>query len=164
MKKGLLVVIVVFVAVSVSAQNPSVHVHSSEFDFWLGKWDLTWNDSLKGTNSITKILDGKIIQESFNGQPGGPLKGLSFTAFDSFSNQWKQTWVDNQGAYLDFSGGMKADSMILSRSFQRNGQTIWQRMVWFNISANHFDWLWQNSTDNKRTWKTNWQIDYKRKE
>jgi hypothetical protein len=41
----------------------------SEFDFWVGKWDLSWKygdgSEGKGTNHIMKTLDGKVIQENF---------------------------------------------------------------------------------------------------
>jgi hypothetical protein len=37
----------------------------TQFDFWLGKWDCTWEEDGQGSNRIEHILDGKIIQENF---------------------------------------------------------------------------------------------------
>ncbi len=135
---------------------------NTSFDFWLGKWQLTWSDSLHGSNHIQKILDANVVYESFDGNPGMSLKGHSYSVFDSQTRRWKQTWVDNEGAYLDFEGEMKADSMILSRSFLRNDQSVFQRMVWTNIKLDELDWFWQTSIDSGKTWQTNWHIVYKR--
>ena len=70
------------------------------FDFWVGDWDVSWGASSgsaagKGRNQITKILDGKVLEESFvaeasqGGQP--PLKGRSVSVFDTASKLWRQT-------------------------------------------------------------------------
>ncbi len=39
---------------------------AKQFDFWIGNWNLTWNDTLYGTNHIEKILGSCTIQENFN--------------------------------------------------------------------------------------------------
>jgi len=33
--------------------------------------------------------------------------GRSISIFDATDKKWKQTWVDSQGSYLDFVGGLK---------------------------------------------------------
>ncbi len=54
--------------------------------------------------------------------------------------------------------------MILRRQFTNAaGQEIHQRMIWYNISKDAFDWNWEASTDGGKTWKVNWQIHYTRK-
>ncbi len=131
-----------------------------QFDFWLGEWDVTWGDDGKGSNQVKRILDDKIIQEHFN---GGDLRGLSFSAYDLQRNLWCQTWVDNQGAYLDFTGRFEEGRMILARDAIVNGENCKQRMVWHNIEANRFDWHWERSDDGDATWRVLWQIRYTRK-
>ena len=37
----------------------------NQFDFWLGEWDVTWDEDGKGKNHILRIMDDKIIQENF---------------------------------------------------------------------------------------------------
>jgi hypothetical protein len=71
------------------------------FDFWIGKWNAYWDDSLKGNNDITKTLGGFIIEENFSAKYES-FYGKSWSVFDSASNSWMQTWVDNTGAYLTF--------------------------------------------------------------
>ena len=126
----------------------------SQFDFWLGDWNVTWGEDGKGTNHITRILDGKIIQENFSAPD---LKGMSVSSYDPERKLWCQTWVDNSGSYLDFTGNFDNGKMILVR-----GEVCKQRMVWYNIETNHFDWNWERSDDGGQTWRTLWQIRYQR--
>ncbi|WKZ47715.1 MAG: hypothetical protein QY306_18075 [Anaerolineales bacterium] len=132
----------------------------NQFDFWLGEWDVTWGEDGKGTNRIERILDGKIIRETFD---GGGLQGLSFSAYDTERSLWCQTWVDNTGSYLDFTGKFEEERMILSRDAIVKGEACKQRMVWYNIDTNRFNWNWERSDDGGVTWRVLWQIKYVRK-
>lgn len=136
---------------------------SKQFDFWLGEWNLTWGENGRGRNVISKILDGKVIQEQFTSLPDDdttPLIGLSLSVFNGQTGQWQQTWVDNQGSYLDFKGGMVGDKMILSRETTIEGQPMQQRMVWQNIQTDALDWSWERSDDGGQTWTVQWTIHY----
>ncbi len=134
-----------------------------QFDFWLGDWDATWEGG-RGTNRVEKILDGCVIHENFDGGgPGGNgLVGKSYSTYTPAMKKWRQTWVDNQGGYLDFVGGMEGKTMILSRAAERDGKKFLQRMVWYNIGRDAFDWNWERSDDGGRTWTTQWAIHYVR--
>lgn len=139
-----------------------------QFEFWVGEWELTWpgekpGEIGHGTNSIKRILDGCVVQENFSGADSMSLRGTSVSTFDIRSGRWKQTWVDNEGGYLDFVGEFRNGQMILQRETVRDGVKILQRMVWKNISANEMDWSWEDSHDGGKTWRVNWPIHYKRK-
>lgn len=139
---------------------------AKQFDFWLGSWDLTWGDNGRGTNEISRILDGRIIHENFSSLPtddSPPFKGISVSAYDEPTNQWRQTWVDNQGGYLDFVGSFADGKMILSREAIVKKKPVKQRMVWQNISHDAFDWAWEQSEDDGRSWQTMWPIHYQRR-
>ena len=93
-----------------------------------------------------------------------PLRGKSVSVFDTPSAKWKQTWVDNQGAYLDFTGEFKDGQMILGREVTRpDGSKALQRMVYKNIKADAFDWSWEGSKDDGKTWQVVWPIRYQRR-
>jgi hypothetical protein len=132
---------------------------AAQFDFWLGEWDASWGDTLHGVNRISKRWDSVVVEE-FDGKPGMPLEGHSVSAYDQNAKLWKQTWVDNQGSYLDFAGGFADGKMTLARSFQKDGKTIHQRMVWFDITPAKFKWNWERSLDGGKTWEVQWAIDY----
>ncbi len=147
-----------------SAEAEELQEMQKQFDFWLGEWNLTWKDGGKGTNTITKILEDQVIKESFNGKPSIHLVGQSYTVFVKPLKIWKQTWVDNESGYLDFTGGLEEDGrMILSREAGKEGKKFLQRMVWHNIKENQFDWNWERSDDQGATWKVAWHIHYERK-
>lgn len=144
------------------------------FDFWVGKWNASWTnpDGTKGkaTNEITRTLGGKVIKEDFQVKDDPKIKGYigwSFSVYNPASKTWKQTWVDNQGGYLDFTGSFDGNKRIFERSFlgtkgKFKGKKIKQRMVFYNIRHESFDWDWESSLDGGKTWKKNWQIKYTR--
>ena len=86
------------------------------------------------------------------------------SSYDRKHNRWQQTWVDNNGGYLDFVGGWTGDKMILWRNAVTDSGTIIQRMVWYDIGKNSLEWKWEKSADGGANWQTLWQIHYKRKE
>jgi hypothetical protein len=156
-------------ASSAAAQNPCADAAHHEFDFWKGDWQVSWpaagpgSPAGTGHNHITSIMDGCVIQEQFDGRPGITMRGTSVSVYVPQAKGWKQTWVDNQGGYLDFSGGMEDGSMVLSRDgITPQGQKVKQRMVWKNITHDAFDWSWERSTDEGKTWTTVWPIHYTR--
>ena len=136
-----------------------------EMDFWLGEWDAHYTQNgaaARSRNRITRTLDGCVIHEEFSGAPASTLEGRSWSVFDRVARQWKQTWVDNSGAYLDFTGGIVDGNRVFARQFQRDGKTIHQRMVFRDVAADRFKWLWQRSDDAGASWTTTWEIDYRR--
>jgi hypothetical protein len=165
----LLVAPAIFAQQAAKPAKPCAVAQQKQFDFWVGEWDLTWpgangGASGHGTNSIKRILDGCVVEENFSGQSSMPLRGTSVSIFDMRAGKWKQTWVDNEGGYLDFTGEFSNGQMILQREATRpDGTRILQRMVWKNITANELDWSWEASTDGGKTWQVNWPIHYKRR-
>jgi len=143
-------------------EKPCSAPEARQFDFWIGEWDAAWGDDGKGSNIITAALDSCVILENFDGTPSTELRGMSVSTFDARAGKWKQTWVDNQGGYLDFVGEFKDGKMILQRQAIIEGKDVQQRMVWHNIAGKEFDWNWERSDDGE-AWKVLWQIHYTRK-
>jgi len=132
----------------------------TQFDFWLGEWDVSWGEDGKGINHVLRIMDDKIIQENFSSPD---LRGMSVSSYDVERKLWCQTWVDNSGGYLDFTGGFEGERMTLIRDAIVRGEKCKQRMVWYNIEPDQFDWNWERSDDGGVTWRVLWQINYKRR-
>jgi hypothetical protein len=152
------------------AQNnvkPCSGAEAREFDFWIGDWGLTWDDGAggiaKGFNTIESLYDGCVIRENFR-DSSQSFFGMSVSAYSTLLKKWQQTWVDNQGAYLDFTGEFKDGKMTLERSFMTaKGKKLKQRMIFYNIAKNELDWNWEKSDDEGKTWTVAWKIHYKRK-
>lgn len=140
-----------------------------QFDFWVGDWDLTWpgqngQPEQHGHNNIERELGDCVIHEHFSDQANPPFQGTSLSTFTPKLGKWQQTWVDNQGAYLDFVGEFKDGQMVLSREVTgKDGKKFQQRMVFKNIKPDSLDWSWERSDDGGATWKVQWPIHYQRR-
>ena len=156
-------------SVTYSQENtqPCSAPEAAMLDFWVGQWDLEWTNAEgkteKGTNTIAKILGSCVYEENFT-TSDGTFQGKSVSVFDSRNLIWKQTWVDNTGSYMDFTGGKYGDSVFFSRKvIDKKGTEHIQRMVFYDISANSLLWSWESSSDEGKSWNLLWKISYKRK-
>jgi len=168
-----------FILIVISSfQGHSLHAQSalsnpepeSYFDFWLGKWEVSWEESDgnigKGTNHIHKILDDTVLLENFEILEGNNrgFKGKSMSVYQPDRNRWKQAWTDNNGGYYDFTGMLDGQNRIFQTDVNRlpDGRRFVQRMVFYNISDSSFVWDWESSNDGGESWNLNWRINYKR--
>jgi hypothetical protein len=135
-------------------------ITNHEFDFWIGEWELTWGEDKHGTNLIDRVMDGVVIQENFKSDG---YHGMSVSVFSKEDSCWHQTWVDSSGSYLDFIGGFSNGKMILIRDGIVDDRSVQQRMVWYDISKDTFQWNWERSEDQGISWKVIWKIQYQRK-
>ena len=151
------------------AEPDSRAPESKQFDFWLGEWDLTWpgehqGEIRHGSNKVRRALNGYVLHEQFDGGTAIPLRGISLSTYNQQRQQWEQAWVDNEATYRNFAGGMRNREMVLEREGESSdGSPMRQRMVYKNISADSFDWSWEQSKNNGETWMTIWPIHYSRK-
>jgi hypothetical protein len=129
-------------------------------DFWLGDWSVSWPGGT-GTNSIRRILDGKVIEETFEcrDSDGSVLLGRSLSVRDSADGTWRQTWVDSSGAYLDLVGVESDEGIAFQRTTAEGAR---QRMVWLNVTADTLRWEWQRSEGDGDKWTVMWPLDYRR--
>lgn len=154
-------------AIAATAQNakkPCTAPEASQFDFWVGNWQLYSADTITGSNSIYKIMDGCTVQENFSNPKTG-YNGKSWSVYNPVGKVWQQTWVDNQGGFIDLTGKFEDGKMTLKtqeRTLQ-NGKRQVYRMVYSNITPNSFDWDWESTTDGGATWVSGWKIHYVRK-
>jgi hypothetical protein len=151
------------------APPPCTAAEFHQLDFWVGEWNLThrarvardkdeWTDGT-GTNSVRKILKGCVVEEHFEDK-ASDFSGQSASVYDPARHEWRQTWVDDSGAYLVFTGGFAKDRMILQTSVEKNAT---KRMVFHDIKPDSFDWDWESSLDGGKTWVTMWKIHYARR-
>ena len=89
--------------------------HFSDFDFWLGEWNVYTNDEkrdFQGTNLITKHHRNCLIMENWTSVQGGT--GRSMNYFDPVEDQWRQLWVAG-GYSIDYTGGLdESGAMVLN--------------------------------------------------
>lgn len=143
-------------------------VGPNSLDFWIGDWELTgrsrnapgkdaWTETV-ATNQIRKVMKGMVIEENFK-MTG--FAGKSSSVYFAPKNVWRQTWVDDTGAYLLFEGGLEDGHMVLNLTNGTPGTKM--RMTWRDVTKNQLTWLWQRSTNEGKDWETQWELRYKRK-
>ncbi len=167
--KRILSTLTIILSMTAFAQPPQPSEEDlSKLDFWVGKWDLSWEGG-KGTNLIEKKLNGRVIQENFEATEGN-FKGYLGTSISTFNPQdgkWHQAWADSQGGYIDLVGEMDGDTRIFKMTSPRtrqDGKESISRMRFYNITDDSFTWDWEASIDGGETWNLSWRINYKRAE
>lgn len=143
----------------------------NQFDFWIGEWECTgrsrkapgkdeWQET-RATNSIKKILGGKVIEESFT---MAGFEGRSVSVYDAANKVWRQTWVDSAGGYIALAGGMVDGKMVLNQLMgPKAPEGLGMRMVFSDVKKDSFTWDWERTTDGGKTWELAWRLNYKRK-
>ena len=130
----------------------------AQFDFWVGDWRVTTPDGKHaGDNRIEKVLEGCALHESWRGAKGG--LGFSYSAYDASRRVWHQTWVDKDGSVLLLDGGWQDGRMVLGGAA---GATQ-NRISWEPRQDGSVRQLWESSTDQGKTWKTEFDGLYRRK-
>jgi hypothetical protein len=147
-----------------------------QLDFWLGDWDVVvharkspgvdeWADA-RGTQHVEKLLGGCAVAETFSAEGPGPAwAGRSYSVWQPQLGKWRQTWVDDQGSYLAFVGGVEDGVMALygeSRTLP-DGTAVQMRMTWLDVRPESLRWEWQRSTDGGKSWLAMMVIRYTRR-
>lgn len=137
-----------------------------QFDFWLGEWDaFAPNGNKAGDSKIEILLDSCVILENWTSTQQG-YKGKSFNTFNTINGKWQQTWVDNAGSVVYYSEGQFKDGkMILDtkNEKQTDGTMKILRMTYTKLSDDKVRQFGESSTDGGQTWKTDFDLEYRRK-
>ena len=163
MQKLLLFIFVVFPFSPAQAQQIKTYCDTSDHelvDFWLGKWNLTWEGGT-GTNTITKSHGGCVINEDFK---SANLIGMSSSIYDVNAETWRQIWMDNQNGYLNLKGRKDGNNFIFQTTPNPENTEIQLRMVFSNIKQDSLSWSWQRTDNGGGLWNDLWNISYIRAE
>jgi len=119
----------------------SVSADKSYFDFLLGEWLVSWegfNGTETAKSTIQRTLGDHVIEETFKimtGRSAG-LESKSWKVFLTHTNEWRTTWVDNEGGYKDFVAQTEDSVFAFFRDeTDWHGDLIDQRIRYFNIDC-----------------------------
>jgi hypothetical protein len=137
-----------------------------QFDFWIGEWEAFGPNGKKaGDSKIELILDSCIILENWTSANGG-YKGKSFNTFNAATKQWQQTWVDNAGGSTEFLEGKFVGNEMVFRTkpfpFSKDTMAV-RRLTFYNLSPDKVRQHGEISKDNGVSWKTEYDLAYRRK-
>ncbi len=137
-----------------------------QFDFWLGEWEAFAPTGKKGGDSkIQLLLDSCIILENWTSTQGN-YSGKSYNTYNAATGKWQQYWVDNKGGVTEyFDGHYENDKMILQTANEKqpDGSFKIQKMTFFHLGPDKVRQLGESSVDNGKKWKTDFDLEYRRK-
>ena len=156
MKKIALLSVLFLLAYTSVAQTASCSCcteEHSEFDFWLGNWEVKLPDgTLAGENRIEKTEGGCVIRENWKGANAG-FTGTSYNYFNPESGLWEQLWLDSSGTILKLSGGRVGNQMVLrsEESLDDNQVLTFQQITWTLLSDGKVRQVWEVLRDGAST-------------
>jgi hypothetical protein len=137
-----------------------------QFDFWIGEWEAFGPGGKKsGDSRIELLLDSCIILENWTSTQGN-FAGKSYNSYNAATGKWQQYWVDNKGGITEyFNGHFESNKMILQTANikQPNGSYKIMKMTFYNLGQSKLRQHGESSTDEGRTWKTDFDLEYRRK-
>ena len=138
-----------------------------QLDFWVGDWVAEWPDPEgkgHGRNRITRNEYGDcVIYERFTADDG-TLRGMSVSSYRPGMKKWRQVWVDDQGGFFNLTGGPVTGQphifeLVNERPTERAPPL---RMIWQDVTPDHFVWRWQTQKPGSTEWVDQWRINYRR--
>jgi tetratricopeptide (TPR) repeat protein len=123
-----------------------------QFDFWLGEWNV-FNPAGEqvGTSSILNLAEGCAVFENWTNTQGKTGKSLNF--YNRDKDKWQQTWVGFDGGVLEFAGEYLNGAMRYStETTAKDGKKTLQKLTFFNLSPDRVRQLWEQSSDEGKTW------------
>jgi hypothetical protein len=151
------------------------HDGGHDFDFYVGKWHLhnrrllhpltgskEWIE-FNGTAVARKMWDGRASVDEFEANtPSGHIEGMMVRLYNADTHEWSIYWANGQtGA---FSAPAAVGHFVNGRGEfyeheKIDGKRVFVRLLWDVRSPKQCHWEQAFSTDEGRTWETNWIID-----
>lgn len=131
--------------------SPDLKTKYHEFDFWLGKWDVSrfGTTQVVGKSHIQSINDSTAILENYE-TTVSPYKGKSLNTYNRKTGLWEQYWTDNGGLILKLEGGLVDGKMVL----QSKEDSIFNKITWESLEDGSVRQSWEVSNDSGTSWKT----------
>lgn len=171
MKKSFTVLSILFISQILFSQRvPCSSPEYRQFDFWIGDWDVfALNGKKAGDSKISLILDSCIILEEWTS--AGMFNGLryagkSYNSWNKNLKQWQQTWVDNAGSSTAYTKGKYENKTIVFSTdpfpFSKDTMAV-RKLSFFDLGPDKVRQLGEISKDKGATWKTEYDLEYRRK-
>lgn len=160
MKLNLLITIASAIFSTALAQSPApsptppcTAAEFRQFDFWIGKWNVTnpQNGKQVGTSEITRVSGGCAIREQWTAANGST--GMSINYFDPADREWHQDWVGGDGTILHLHGKFTDRAMILSGEIKTARGSALNRITWSQLDGGKVKQKWEISADDGKTWQ-----------
>ena len=113
----------------------------------------------QGKATMKSVLDGKFLQQEFEGQMMGmPFKGIGLTTFDNFRKQYVGSWADSMGtSILHMTGSMSPDGKTQTMFTQMDEPTMGEIAKTVKYVTRFVD----DNTMNFEAWEVAYGNDFK---
>jgi hypothetical protein len=170
MKRFILLSSIHFAGIIGWGQKPCSLPEYRQFDFWVGQWEaIATNGNKAGDSKISIILDSCIVLEEWTSasvQQGLRYAGKSFNTYNAATKQWQQTWVDNTGGTTEFLRGEGNAGKIIfyaDNVTDPKGKVFRRKLTFTKLDIDKVRQLGERSDDEGKTWKTEYDLEYRRK-
>ncbi|MFN8374438.1 MAG: hypothetical protein U0694_16370 [Anaerolineae bacterium] len=145
-----------------------------DFDFYVGRWRVhnrRLRERLKGSTDWEEfegISEARMILGGVGNsdeltlyRESGVSHGFTLRLFDAKAQEWSIYWASSLtgsldvpmvGKFVNGRGEFYAHEL-------HNGQHVYSRFIWSEITANSARWEQALSADGGRTWETNWIME-----
>lgn len=151
------------------SQKPCSQPEYRQFDFWIGNWEAYGPKGQKaGDSKISLMNDSCTILEEWTSasvQKGLRYAGKSFNMYNASNKNWQQYWVDNTGSSTNYSQGhFENGKMILLTENEKINDSTWQiqRLTFYDLGPDKVRQHGETSNDAGKTWKTSYDLEYRR--
>jgi hypothetical protein len=172
LKFSLLAALPGLITLDVPAAAAAGSIPARDFDFFMGKWQVrhrrlkqrlagsTEWEEFDGTTHWQPILGGIAnFNDSIVNRSTGTYRGMGLRAFDARTNTWTDWYLDGRdptkvsldgtGRFVDGVGTFLSDDTF-------EGRAVKVRGIFKPLGANEAQWEQAYSTDDGRTWETNY--------
>jgi hypothetical protein len=117
-------------------------------------------ETFEATNECRPILGGVGNMDEFVTEWNGGFRGMSLRLFDLARKEWSIYWSSDRTGTLEppvvgrFEGGV---GTFYGRD-QHEGTPVLARFLWSDITPSSALWQQAFSTDEGKTWETNWRM------
>ncbi len=135
-----------------------------QFDFWIGEWEVrTVNGAVAGKSSVQSISGGCALLENWTSSNGG--NGKSINAYKPAIKQWQQYWIGQDGNPVEFRESTfdgKSIAFIARMPAMGNTPAGIMRLTFTPMPDGTVRQHGENSTDDGKTWSTQYDFRYHR--
>jgi tetratricopeptide (TPR) repeat protein len=134
-----------------------------QLDFWVGEWDVFAGPQKVGESSVKLILKDCVVFENWKGGQGSD--GKSFNKYNNLTKQWEQFWVSDSGTTNYFKGALVDGAMRYTLEMPGpNGGTFMRNLTFSKLPEGKVRQFSQGSTDGGKTWATEYDFTYVKKQ
>ena len=139
------------------------HPEYRQLDFWVGEWNVFAGQQKVGESSVQLILKDCVVFENWRGLAGG--SGKSFNKYNNLTNQWEQFWVSDGGTTNYFKGSLVDGAMRYSLEMPGpSGGTLMRHLTFTPLDGGKVRQFSEGSTDGGKTWNTEYDFVYVKKQ